>query len=158
MIINFTKEECELILEFTKQSEGLTSNPIYRNSNYLAWYIFRNDETEWIFNRVFNYVRTIAKINKEFNMLFLQSVTEGNAFEKHVDLSEYFNVGVCLNDDYVGGELYVENSNYLIEKKQGNIYFFEGHKPHGINKVIKGQRFALVGFFEKGYLEFNKLV
>ena len=154
----FTKEECEKILEYTKLKEGLESNVYYSKSNYLAWYIFRNDDTEWIFKRVFDYVRTIANINKDFNMLFLQSVTEGNEFEKHVDLSEYFNVGVCLNDDYDGGELYVENSNYPIEKKQGNIYFFEGHKPHGISKVTKGQRFALVGFFEKGDLSFNKLM
>ena len=75
---------------------------------------------------------------------------------KNIDNSNYFNVGVCLNDNYEGGELYVENSNYTIEKKQGNIYFFEGFKPHGISEVITGQRFTLVGFFRTGDLNFNK--
>ena len=96
------------------------------------------------------------KINKELDILFLQSVKVGNKFEKHTDNSNYFNVGVCLNDNYEGGELYVENSNFTIEKKQGNIYFFEGFKPHGISEVITGQRFTLVGFFRTGDLNFNK--
>jgi len=154
----FTKEECEIILQYTKEVEGLPSNPYYKHSDYLAWYIYRNEKSEWIFQRIFDYLKTIVKINNELNMLFLQSVKEGNEFEKHVDKSEYFNVGVCLNDDYGGGELYVDNSNYIIPKKQGEIYFFEGHKPHGINKVTSGQRYALVGFFEKGDLSFNKFL
>jgi len=157
-MIKFTKEECDNILEYTKEKEGIPSNPNYKHSDYLAWYIYRNDKNEWIFQRIFEYVKTIVKINNELNMLFLQSVREGNEFEKHIDVSEYFNVGVCLNDDYEGGELYVENSDYIIEKKQGLIYFFEGHKPHGINKVISGQRYTLVGFFKKGDLNFNKLI
>ena len=154
----FTKEECEKILEYTKLKEGLESNEYYSKSNYLVWYIDRNDNSEWIFQKIFEYLKTIVKVNKEFDMLFLQSVTKGNQFETHIDVSEYFNVGVCLNDDYGGGELYVQNSNYNISKKQGAIYFFEGHKPHGVNMVTSGQRFALVGFFEKGDLSFNKLL
>ena len=154
----FTKEECEKILEFTKIEEGILSNPYYSKSEYYVWYIHRNSDTEWIFEKIFKYVKGIVKINKELNMLFLQSVKEGSEFETHIDVSEYFNVGVCLNDDYVGGELYVLNSNYNLPKKQGTIYLFEGYKPHGINKVISGQRYALVGFFEKGDLNFNKLL
>ena len=154
--IIFTKEECENILEYTKEKEGLPSNPSYRESDYLAWYIYRDEKTEWIFQRIFKYLTTFVKINKELDMLFLQSVKVGNKFEKHTDNSNYFNVGVCLNDDYEGGELYVENSNFTIEKKQGNIYFFEGFKPHGISEVITGQRFTLVGFFRTGDLNFNK--
>ena len=156
----FTKEECELILEFTNQTEGLTSNPYYKDSMYYVWYIKRNEETEWIFQKLFKFLKEDArvKVHRELDMLFLQSVKEGNQFEKHTDKSNYFNVGVCLNDNYEGGELYVENSDYTIIKKQGSIYFFEGHKPHGINKVTSGQRYALVGFFEQGDLTFNKLM
>ena len=116
--IIFTKEECENILEYTKEKEGLPSNPSYRESDYLAWYIYRDEKTEWIFQRIFKYLTTFVKINKELDMLFLQSVKVGNKFEKHTDNSNYFNVGVCLNDNYEGGELYVENSNYTIEKKK----------------------------------------
>ena len=60
----FSKEECELILEFRKKSEGLLSNPHYSKSEYYVWYIDRNDDSEWIFQKIFEYLKTIVKVNK----------------------------------------------------------------------------------------------
>jgi len=55
-----------------------------------------------------------------------------------------------LTDDYEGGELYFPNQDFSIKPKAGTMIFFEGdhNKPHGVKKVISGERCNIITFFE----------
>lgn len=55
-----------------------------------------------------------------------------------------------LNDDYEGGELFFPKQNFSIKPQIGTMVFFEGDqdKPHGVKKVISGERCNIITFFE----------
>lgn len=55
-----------------------------------------------------------------------------------------------LNNDYSGGELFFPKQSISLKPEVGSLVFFEGDhlKPHGVNKIISGDRYNLVTFYE----------
>ena len=51
---------------------------------------------------------------------------------------------VFLNDDYIGGELIVDNIK--IKPKKNQCVIFSGNTPHMVEKMISGERYTLVMF------------
>ena len=153
----FTTEECAKIIEFSKIYEKHSSSEWWKgnNTNYNAWHLFRNDETEWIFKKLLEYIlnQTEVKILKEINVVHLHNLKSGNKFEPHIDKNSEFNVGVCLNDNYKGGELIYYNPLYVLPKIKGKIYTFYGSRNHEVKEVIDGERWSLIGFFQKGTIK-----
>ena len=62
---------------------------------------------------------------------------------------------VFLNDDYEGGELFMDNITF--KPKKGQLIYFTGDEPHYVNNVTKGDRYTLVGFTVDKNLNLNYL-
>ena len=62
---------------------------------------------------------------------------------------------VFLNDDYEGGELFMDNITF--KPKVGQLIYFTGDEPHYVNTVTKGHRYTLVGFTKDNKLNLNYL-
>jgi predicted 2-oxoglutarate/Fe(II)-dependent dioxygenase YbiX len=155
--IKFTIEECEKIISLSNIFEKHYSSEWWQSNEtiYLAWHITRNEVTEWIFERLTNYLESSTKIRliEPLSLIHLQNVQSGNKFEPHVDKRSEFNIGVCLNDDYEGGELICYNPKIVIPKVKGSIYSFYGSKLHEVKEVTMGERWSLISFISKSAIK-----
>ena len=160
-MINFTKEECNKIISLSNVFDKHSSNEWWSGNQtiYFAWHLERNEVTEWVFERLLKFIETDTNIKliKPLNVIHLQNVQTGNKFEPHNDKHSLRNIGVCLNDDYEGGELICYNPKFIVPKIAGSIYTFYGSKLHEVTEVTKGERWSLIAFLSKESLP-NKLL
>jgi hypothetical protein len=160
-MIQFTKEECNNIIDLCLELEGtdrdVNSKNIERpreNISYTYYNIYKNEKVEWIFNRITDYLiyEKNIEVVKPFDVIHLHKYLTGNKFERHSDIyypNQVLNVGVCLNDDYEGGEFILYNPTQSIPKKQGLIYSFKNTTEHEVTEITKGIRYSLILFLFK---------
>ena len=163
-MIKFTKNECEKIINFSNTIEKKHSSYYFSNTdkiNYFVWNIYRNVDTEWIFNKIesfFTY-KTGIKIKKELNIIHLHNYKKGQSFAKHADTgykTQIHNVGVCLNDNYEGGEFILHNPEFFLPKNTGEIYTFPSARFHEVKEILNGERWSIIGFLHIENIEINK--
>jgi predicted 2-oxoglutarate/Fe(II)-dependent dioxygenase YbiX len=65
-------------------------------------------------------------------------------------------VGVCLNNDYDGGEFVLYNPEEPLPKETGIIYTFPSQRIHEVKKIIKGERWSIIGFLHIDNLDLQK--
>ena len=160
----FTKEECESIIYLSKNIEKKDSNLYFKNENdikYNVWNIDRNKNTQWIFDRLLQYFTntTLIKIKKELDIIHLHNYKPGNKFTKHKDdlyPTQIHNIGVCLNDDYTGGEFVLYEPYEILPKKQGEIYTFPSLREHAVKEITDGERWSIISFLHIDNLELKK--
>jgi hypothetical protein len=165
--ILFSKEECDYIINLSKELDE--DKPYgYKDVNkenlkisYSVWVINRNNKTQWIFDKIHTYFenKTNLKIKKELEKIYIHKYIEGQQFEKHADTlykTQIYNVGVCLNNDYDGGEFVLYNPEEQLPKELGNIYTFSSQRIHEVKKIIKGERWSIIGFLHFENIELNK--
>jgi predicted 2-oxoglutarate/Fe(II)-dependent dioxygenase YbiX len=161
MGISFSTKECEDIINLTEELPSI--QPYYsKNDNfkvgYSAWKISLNDDTRWIFEKISKFFmsKTNLKIRKELDVLYVHKYNVGQQFEKHNDTNyktQIHNVGVCLNDNYDGGEFILYDPDEVIPKKQGEIYTFPSLQYHEVKEIKKGQRWSIIGFLHMENIE-----
>jgi predicted 2-oxoglutarate/Fe(II)-dependent dioxygenase YbiX len=163
-MIKFTKNECEKIINFSNTIEKKHSSYYFSNTdkiNYFVWNIYRNVDTEWIFNKIesfFTY-KTGIKIKKPLDILHIHKYKEGDYFKKHKDNlypTQIHNIGVCLNDDYVGGEFVLYEPDEVLPKKQGELYTFRSLRYHEVKEITNGERWSIICFLHIENIEINK--
>ena len=166
--ILFSKEECDYIINLSKEldeDKPYGYKDVVNNENlkisYSVWVINRNNKTQWIFDKIHTYFenKTNLKIKKELEKIYIHKYIEGQQFEKHTDTlykTQIHNVGVCLNNDYDGGELVLYNPEEQLPKELGNIYTFPSQRIHAVKKIIKGERWSIIGFLHIDNINFSK--
>ena len=167
--ILFSKEECVYIINLSKELEKI--NPFGKSDhasknvtfkvNYDVWVIDRNEKTKWIFDKIQIYFinETNIKIKKELDKIYIHKYIEGQQFSKHADTyykTQIHNVGVCLNNDYDGGEFVLYNPEEQLPKEIGNIYTFPSQRMHEVKEILKGERWSIIGFLHIDNLDFPK--
>ena len=166
--ILFTKEECDIIINLSKELEQLdpfgkheySNNDKIFKVNYDVWVIDRNEKTQWIFNKIHMYFtnETNLKIKKELDKIYIHKYTKGQKFEKHADTyykTQIHNVGVCLDNDYDGGEFVLYNPKEQLPKEPGTIYTFPSARFHEVKEILKGERWSIIGFLHIENIEFE---
>ena len=166
--ILFSKEECDYIINLSKKLDKVNPYGYKDNLNnekitikYCVWPLDRNDKTQWIFDKIHIYFtnKTNIKIKKELDKIYIHKYIEGQKFEKHTDTfykTQIHNVGVCLNDDYDGGEFVLYNPELILPKKQGSIYTFPNTQYHEVKEILNGERWSIIGFLHIDNLDFPK--
>lgn len=160
-MIKFTKEECTSIINLSLELDGIkrdvNSKNVERpreNISYTYYNIYKNKKVEWIFNKITDYLtheKNIEVVNP-FDVIHLHKYLSGNKFERHRDIyypNQLLNVGVCLNDDYDGGDFILYNPTIIIPKKQGLIYSFKNTTEHEVKEITSGIRYSLILFLFK---------
>jgi len=167
--ILFSKEECNYIINLSKEldetnpfgkSDHASKNKTFK-VNYDVWIINRNEKTQWIFDKIQMYFinETNIKIKKELDEIFIHKYIKGQQFQKHADTyykTQIHNVGVCLNDDYDGGEFVLYNPNEQLPKMAGAIYTFHSARFHEVKEILNGERWSIIGFLHIENIEINK--
>ena len=70
--------------------------------------------------------------------------------------TKIWNVGVCLNDNYQGGDFTVYDPTIILPKEAGSIYSFESQRPHEVSPILSGERWSIIGFLERGHIGKNE--
>lgn len=161
--ISFTKEECEYIIELTEKLpmiEPYISKSDKFKVSYTTWKLILDDNSRWIFDKITQFFtsKTNLKIKKELSTIYIHKYNVGQQFEKHNDThykTQIHNVGVCLNDDYEGGEFILYDPEEPIPKKQGNIYTFTSFRFHEVKQIVKGERWSIIGFLHMENIDFT---
>jgi hypothetical protein len=109
---------------------------------------------KWIFDKITEYLLVDQNIEiiKPFDIIHLHKYEAGNEFERHRDIyypNQTLNVGVCLNDDYVGGDFILYGPEEVIPKVKGTIYSFKNTREHEVKKIESGLRYSLIIFLFK---------
>lgn len=160
----FTKEECDRILAYSNNAEKEFSkfNDVERISYYYI-NIFEDNNSKWLFDKINNFVESTTNMSvvNSVGSSHLHYYKEGDKFGIHTDDNipdQLFAVGVCLNDDYDGGEFVLHNPHYVLPKSIGATYLFSTLRPHEINTILSGERWSLIVFFKKEHVKFNNII
>lgn len=169
----FTKEECDLIISYSKiytnsnqyhtntDSTNITTldsdNKLVNVNGHYSYNLYvipNNVHTNWIFNKLQKWfsTKTNIKFKKDVKKFTLHRYSEGDGFKRHIDahinyIDRRYNIGIQLNEDYVGGEYICWDTSDLpivISNHIGNVSAYHVSVPHQINKIIKGNRWSLV--------------
>ena len=163
--ILFTKDECDYLINYR-------NNGVYRNNggyvnhvdiNYKQWTIFRNSDLEFLFDKIISFAEMSFDVKienfKEESWIYQWEVNDGYGMHRDNVKNRKFIIGVQLNDDYVGGDLMVDDGNQtlIVDKRIGNCYTFESAILHGVSPIISGNRFNMLTFFPTFIIKQNKI-
>lgn len=159
-MISFSKEECSEIINLSNIFEPRHSSTLFMREDFNYYYhvVIRNEQTQWIFDRLSNYLKTEYPTNKLYEMpeIYLHRYLVGNEFARHDDSTTHpdqlLNIGVCLNDDYDGGEFMAYNPFEVLPKVVGTIYTMKSDREHEVKKIEDGERWSLILFLNKHHL------
>jgi hypothetical protein len=169
-----TKEQCDHLLKFFIENEDTDPREFYGNLGLGNAERFLNKDTIEYFN--FDPEHLLHKMMVFGKQFFLEKYKmRGTSFElnrshvnymhtgayldshnddrKREDPIEGLNsmtyvMGLFLNDDYEGGELYFEDLNVSLKPKPGTLVFFPGfYTCHGVSKVTSGTRINILSHF-----------
>ncbi len=163
----FTRQECERII-FSMKSEVKKSTVVngedgIRESESIM--IPRNDDSEWIYERLLKLTHEMNQSKFKFNIdhncilgIQFTKYGEGDYYNWHMDTGptpttccRKLSITVQLSDpsSYKGGELQLG----LIDKNastaclnQGSVTIFSSIIRHRVTEVTKGERYSLVAW------------
>ena len=174
----FTNEEIDTIIAYCKSKGTEPGKVISQNGLEVVADGYRksdikfhtcNQETFWIFQRVFKAVEFINENYYNFNLNGCDSFqyTEYNKVdsksEYHIDTildpvenfgqTRKLSLSICLaehNKDYSGGDFHIvtnPQSPVVVEQQKGRGIFFPSFVMHGVTPILSGSRNALVFWF-----------
>jgi len=159
-MISFTKNECAEIINLSNIFKSTHSSNLFKRQDFNYYYhvVVRDSTTQWIFNRLSDFLKTEYPNNKLYEMpeIYLHRYLTGNEFARHNDSTNHpdqlLNIGVCLNDEYEGGEFIAYNPDEILPKVVGTIYTMRSDREHEVKKITKGERWSLILFLNKYHL------
>lgn len=161
-MICFSHDECNQIINTSNTLEKVRRDEIGRPISYDFYSIGCNESTKWIFDRLNLYFTKTTGIGviKNLEAVHLFNYSVGDRFVKHRDIyyeNQAYNIGVCLNDDYIGGDFILYHPKHEILKKQtGKIYTFKNSVEHEVLEITSGNRWSLIGFYFYENLDLKK--
>ena len=191
----FNDDEIKLILSYTTKYTDLYAVPLDEvvdveqnriEYSFDKWYkkykcinLPRNKETNWLFQKLLNWFTSVSGVTtKDYTdspveareielLLTIQGYSEGDRFDKHVDIqpgkysNRLYNVGVQLNDDYEGGEFVIWNEKdeeILLPKTAGTAVAYDIRFWHQIKPITSGTRWSIVFPILKNYVTSKRLL
>ena len=158
----FTKAECETILSYNNIDITDWEMP---DRKYKSSPIIHSTETGWLFDKLKTFFETetglqISTIKKQIHF---HKYKKGDWFGKHNDIRDnrFYAVGVLLNDNFVGGDFIMYNTDMqILNKKIGNTYLFDVRIDHEIKPILDGSRYSLLWFLQQEHikLKITKLI
>jgi len=161
IMVSFSVEECNRIIELSKIFKPEHSSKLFKRKDFNYYYhiILRREDTQWIFDRLTEFLLTEYPKNRVHLMheIYLHRYLIGNEFAKHNDSTNHpdqiLNIGVCLNENYEGGEFIAYSPLETLPKITGTIYTMKSDREHEVKKISNGERWSLILFLNKHNLQ-----
>ena len=163
----FTKEECELIIEYSKeyQSKHISNyakDLVGTALDYNYSGVFYSEKTSWVFERVIDFVKPLfpdVKANL-ITTINVHEFPEGGVFPKHIDVERekhfYYIIGATISEDFTGGKLLAYEPEEELAPNIGKLYGMYATRPHEVTKVLSGTRWSMVCFLNRDQLGIKK--
>ena len=159
--ISFSIQECNEIINLSNTFKPKHSSTLFKREDFNYYYhvVYRDKNTQWIFDRLTEFLSNEYPKNKinEMSEIYLHRYLVGNEFAKHNDSTTHpnqiLNIGVCLNENYEGGEFMVYDPFQILPKKTGTIYTMKSDREHEVKKILGGERWSLILFLDKHNLQ-----
>lgn len=165
-LVSFTGQECLDIIKFSSSCDENHSSVIFKNQtkvfDYFFYTIIRNESSQWIFDRLAIYLQTFYPNNtlKEHPQVYLHRYPVGCKFDRHNDSTTHpdqlVNIGVCLNNDYDGGDFIFYSPDEVLPKIEGTIYHMNSNRDHEVTEILNGERWSLITFLKEKDLGISK--
>jgi len=161
----FSPDECERIVAIGESQtlhKGRAGNEIKDIRKSEIAFLFANDDTRWIFERITGLVTSLNDRFFRFDLLglaeglqFTKYTAPGECYGRHIDngldvpvrkLS--FTLQLSASEDYEGGDLcfYFSEQETQVQRKQGLVTVFPSWTLHEVKPVTKGTRYSLVAW------------
>jgi len=164
----FSEEECETIIKsYDVENEmlnglvGKNKKPTEERKSKIKW-IEKNQESEWIYNRLNKIVKEVNDSFFNFHILgileslqFTKYFEPDGKYEKHVDSVKFaytrkisLTIQLSDPDSYEGGDLIIhcQSPGVLGRKEHGCLTAFPSYMLHEVTPVTKGTRYSLVAW------------
>lgn len=146
----FTKLECNEIINY---SENIATHDWERinniNNKYFIKDISKLELTQNVFQRYIN--KNLPNYKIDNIGVYILKYLKGDFFGRHMDKGNtefahdaISNINTILNDEYEGGEFYLDD--LLYKKPIGEIYNYDSITYHEVKPITNGTRYSLLCF------------
>ena len=172
----FSKEECKVLIDQFESKISLISSNTNVNSNYDGR-VLNADECDsliknFLYESSIEVATLISKVYGEITVypetIHIVKWPEGTELGTHADNwfidqnkpnyspNRNYSATFLLNDDFDGGEFYFESedgskSTQPVRIGWGSIFGAGKEYPHGVNKVLKGNRYTVAVWYTRDY-------
>jgi hypothetical protein len=156
--IKFSNEECRSIINLSDILIENHSSTIFKGNSkdfdYFYYTVERVPTTQWIFDKLHLYlIEYFPESRMDIHpQLYLHKYLPGCRFEIHNDSTTHpdqlINIGVCLNDNYKGGEFVFYKPYEILSKVTGTIYHLDSKRDHEVLRIEEGERWSLITFLK----------
>ena len=154
-------DECDLLDSLLESNQGISDSELRDLRANHPYASVREDNIHLKVKKLTYYTKYDTKLsnfilskfgytNLEIDFLYKITYSKGEHMNYHRDKgSSVKTILVLLNDDFEGGELFVNERNVKLNKRGKYIEFDGNLNPHEVTKVTKGVRNVLAIFLQK---------
>lgn len=159
----FTLEECSDIINFIKDKpEWEYVHDVDKNGNTLSRYhVLPNvDSNEFVSNKFKKFIDSHLLVKVDKVTVYALKYLPGYSFGRHTDRIQrkdknqdfVFNINVVLNDDFKGGEFWLDDMP-LEGNTPGMVYYYNSTQWHEVKEITDGVRYSILCFVrERDYV------
>jgi hypothetical protein len=158
----FTKNECSDIIKFCEEQNKWEQPPLYGYEPHYQIYSFQPEK--YISNKIINYGKEHLGLSI-FNVnLGVIRYSVGDYFHRHIDRNPndkfnkdfVFNINLKLNDDYEGGEFFLNDKLFVAEV--GDVYHYKSTEYHEVKPITGGIRYTGLFYIRERDLGISKII
>jgi hypothetical protein len=155
----FTKNECDEIISFSEEQNRWQN--VKNVANYQMFIFQPND---YVSNKIIKYGKEKLGLSILTLNLAVLKYLEGDHFPKHIDRNKnkefnkdfLYNINVKLNDDYEGGEFFLNNKLFAAEV--GDVYHYKSTEFHEVKTITRGIRYSGLFYIRERDIEVSKII
>jgi hypothetical protein len=163
--MNISPEQCKYLINLSESKKGWKRIRFGSKTSYrTVMFGLDNEEIKYLIIKYCNdYLNiTIDNVNVgiikyETGDLFQRHIDNGGSTHRNLFSKDFiYNINVILNDDYEGGEFYLNDKPY--PKPPGEIYHYKSNEYHEVKKITNGIRYSALFYIRyQDIIEFQKL-
>ena len=158
----FTKNECNDIIKFCEEQNDWKRPYLYGYEPHYHIYTFQPEE--FISNKIINYGKKHFGLSVMNVNLGVIRYSVGDHFPRHIDRNPntefnkdfVYNVNLKLNDDYEGGEFFLNDKLFVAEV--GDLYHYKSTEYHEVKTITKGIRYTGLFYVRERDLGKSKII
>jgi predicted 2-oxoglutarate/Fe(II)-dependent dioxygenase YbiX len=149
----FSDDECiEIINFFEKKEDWNLKIQLDENEEIYAHYYVRVfNELEFVKNKFKNFIESEFSFKVHEVNIYALKYYQNFKFGRHIDRAYHkesnkdfvYNINVVLNDDFEGGEFWLDDK--LLEgNTRGMVYYYDSTQWHEVKPIVSGTRYSML--------------
>jgi len=153
----FTKQECLDVINFAESKNswhgGKPNLPNIKFDIPSTPKVVSVWDLDFFRNRIIEYAKEELNLDIKTAGIHVMKYETGDSFPRHKDrdgktefnMDFLYNINVVLNDEFQGGEFYIEDE-LVTYNKPGMVYHYKSDVYHEVKQVTSGNRYSALFF------------